>query len=75
VIFFDYALMSLLKIKVFAMGPQQGQKVFTLQTLPASNEGEYGSQYLSMSFSNSILMRAASHFASRTQEVCSEAIK
>jgi hypothetical protein len=25
-----------------AMGPQQGQKVFTLQTLPASNEGEYG---------------------------------
>ena len=24
------------------MGPQQGQKVFTLQTLPASNEGEYG---------------------------------
>jgi hypothetical protein len=25
-----------------AMGPQQGQKVFTLQTIPASNEGEYG---------------------------------
>jgi hypothetical protein len=25
-----------------AMGPQQGQKVFTLQTLPASNEGEFG---------------------------------
>lgn len=25
-----------------AMGHQQGQKVFTLQTLPASNEGEYG---------------------------------
>jgi hypothetical protein len=25
-----------------AMGPQQGQKVFTLQTLPASNKGEYG---------------------------------
>jgi hypothetical protein len=25
-----------------AMGPRQGQKVFTLQTLPASNEGEYG---------------------------------
>ncbi len=25
-----------------AMGPQQGQKVFRLQTLPASNEGEYG---------------------------------
>jgi hypothetical protein len=25
-----------------AMGLQQGQKVFTLQTLPASNEGEYG---------------------------------
>lgn len=25
-----------------AMGPQQGQKVFTLQTLPASKEGEYG---------------------------------
>ena len=25
-----------------AMGPQQGQKVFTLQTLPASPEGEYG---------------------------------
>jgi hypothetical protein len=25
-----------------AIGPQQGQKVFTLQTLPASNEGEYG---------------------------------
>jgi ribosomal protein S27E len=25
-----------------AMGPQQGQKVFTLQTLPASIEGEYG---------------------------------
>lgn len=25
-----------------AMGPQQGQKVFTLQTLPASTEGEYG---------------------------------
>ena len=25
-----------------AMGPQQGQKVFTLQTLPASNAGEYG---------------------------------
>jgi hypothetical protein len=25
-----------------ALGPQQGQKVFTLQTLPASNEGEYG---------------------------------
>ncbi|GBL05943.1 ISCR1 [Glaciecola sp. KUL10] len=25
-----------------AMGPQQGQKVFTLQTLPASNYGEYG---------------------------------
>ena len=25
-----------------AMGPQQGQKVFTLQTLPASNDGEYG---------------------------------
>ncbi|MFT7373697.1 MAG: hypothetical protein ACI9T9_002397 [Oleiphilaceae bacterium] len=25
-----------------AMGPQQGQKIFTLQTLPASNEGEYG---------------------------------
>ena len=25
-----------------AMGPQQGQKVFTLQTLPASAEGEYG---------------------------------
>jgi hypothetical protein len=25
-----------------AMGPQQGQKVFTLQTLSASNEGEYG---------------------------------
>ena len=24
------------------MGPQQGQKVFTLQTLPASTEGEYG---------------------------------
>jgi HSP90 family molecular chaperone len=24
------------------MGPQQGQKVFTLQTLSASNEGEYG---------------------------------
>jgi len=24
------------------MGPQQGQKVFTFQTLPASNEGEYG---------------------------------
>jgi hypothetical protein len=24
-----------------AMGPQQGQKVFTLQTLPASTEGEY----------------------------------
>ena len=23
-----------------AMGPQQGQKVFTLQTLPTSNEGE-----------------------------------
>jgi hypothetical protein len=25
-----------------AMGPQQGQKVFTLQTLPVSIEGEYG---------------------------------
>jgi len=25
-----------------AMGSQQGQKVFTLQTLPASIEGEYG---------------------------------
>lgn len=25
-----------------AMGPQQGQKVFTLQTLPASNAHEYG---------------------------------
>jgi len=25
-----------------AMGPQQAQKVFTLQTLPASNDGEYG---------------------------------
>lgn len=25
-----------------AMGSQQGQKVFTLQTLPASTEGEYG---------------------------------
>ncbi len=25
-----------------ALGPQQGQKVFTLQTLPASTEGEYG---------------------------------
>jgi hypothetical protein len=25
-----------------AMGPQQGQKVFTLQTLPASHEGAYG---------------------------------
>lgn len=25
-----------------AMGPQHGQKVFTLQTLPASNQGEYG---------------------------------
>jgi ribosomal protein S27E len=25
-----------------ALGPQQGQKVFTLQTLPASNEVEYG---------------------------------
>ncbi|WP_435787369.1 transposase [Alteromonas sp.] len=25
-----------------AMGPQRGQKVFTLQTLPASTEGEYG---------------------------------
>jgi len=25
-----------------AMGPQQGQKVFTLQTIPASTEGEYG---------------------------------
>jgi len=25
-----------------AMGPQQGQKVFTLQTLPASADGEYG---------------------------------
>ncbi len=25
-----------------AMGPQQGQKVFTLQTIPASNESEYG---------------------------------
>jgi hypothetical protein len=25
-----------------AIGPQQGQKVFTLQTLPVSNEGEYG---------------------------------
>jgi hypothetical protein len=25
-----------------AMGPQQGQKMFTLQTLPASTEGEYG---------------------------------
>ena len=25
-----------------AMGPQQGQKVFTLQTLPASTEDEYG---------------------------------
>jgi hypothetical protein len=25
-----------------AIGPQQGQKVFTLQTLPASNKGEYG---------------------------------
>jgi hypothetical protein len=25
-----------------AMGPQQGQKVFTLQTLPASTDGEYG---------------------------------
>nr|WP_238526937.1 transposase [Glaciecola nitratireducens] len=25
-----------------AMGPQQGLKVFTLQTLPASNEGEFG---------------------------------
>ena len=25
-----------------AMGPQQGQKIFTLQTLPVSNEGEYG---------------------------------
>lgn len=24
------------------MGPQQGQKVFTLQTLPANTEGEYG---------------------------------
>ncbi len=26
---------------LIAMGPQQGQKVFTLQTLPASNDGEY----------------------------------
>jgi hypothetical protein len=25
-----------------AIGPQQGQKVFTLQTLPASTKGEYG---------------------------------
>jgi hypothetical protein len=25
-----------------AMGPQQGQKVFTLQTLPVSTKGEYG---------------------------------
>ena len=25
-----------------AIGPQQGKKVFTLQTLPASTEGEYG---------------------------------
>jgi hypothetical protein len=25
-----------------AVRPQQGQKVFTLQTLPASNKGEYG---------------------------------
>ncbi|MGB3725096.1 MAG: transposase [Glaciecola sp.] len=25
-----------------SMGPQQGQKVFTLQTLPSSTEGEYG---------------------------------
>ena len=25
-----------------AIGPQQGKKVFTLQTLPASNDGEYG---------------------------------
>ena len=25
-----------------AIGLQQGQKVFTLQTLPANNEGEYG---------------------------------
>jgi hypothetical protein len=25
-----------------AMGPQQGKKVSTLQTLPTSNEGEYG---------------------------------
>jgi len=25
-----------------AMGPQQAQKVFTLQTLPASTKGEYG---------------------------------
>jgi hypothetical protein len=24
------------------MGPQQGQKVFSLQTIPASNESEYG---------------------------------
>ena len=24
-----------------ALGPQQGQKVFTLQTLPASSDGEY----------------------------------
>jgi hypothetical protein len=25
-----------------ALGPQQGQKVFTLQTLPASSDDEYG---------------------------------
>lgn len=53
-----------------AMGPQQGQKVFTLQTLPASNKGEYGQLANTSGFSLHAGVFANAHEPEKLERLC-----
>jgi len=53
-----------------ALGPQQGQKVFTLQTLPASNEGEYGQLANTSGFSLHAGVLANADEAEKLERLC-----
>ncbi len=53
-----------------AMGPQQGQKIFTLQTLPASTEGEYGQLASTSGFSLHAGVRANADEPEKLERLC-----
>ena len=53
-----------------AMGPQQGQKIFTLQTLPARDNNEYGQLANVSGFSLHAGVFASAHEADKLERLC-----